>query len=104
VNAIASRKESAGFVKILTAGELLGDSTETREPIASAILDEFEFGPPMFEHGEEQGVLLPNSLNPACPCSANTTARHARPVRGNADRCGWAASLDCQISSLQRMT
>jgi hypothetical protein len=52
-----NRKESAGFVKILIAGELLGDSTEARKPIAPAILDEFEFGPPMFEHGDEQGVF-----------------------------------------------
>ena len=50
-------EEPAGFVKIMIAGEFRGDSTQAREPTASAIVDEFERGSPVFQYGEKQALF-----------------------------------------------
>jgi hypothetical protein len=88
-------EEPAGFVKIMIAGEFHCDSTQAREPIASAIVDEFELGSPVFKHGQQQTVFAakslstPGSVMAACsaifrseplayPCSANTTVAASR--------------------------
>ena len=96
-------EEPAGFVKIMIAGEFHGDSTQAREPIASAIVDEFELGSPVFQYGEKH-LLLPKSLStpgsvmaacsaifrsePAVSVLCEHDRRGSRTCPRSADRCG----------------